>query len=73
MEKSLPWWRRNMGAEGGMHPRLGKERCLERGEEMPAWEGRGENETKNAKEKNETTEKDILVISLSFINEERLF
>lgn len=59
---------------GGMHPRLGKERCLELGEEMPAWEeGRGENETKTEKEKNETTEKDIIVISLSFINEERLF
>jgi hypothetical protein len=41
------------------------ERCLELGEEMPAWEGRGENETKKEKEKNETTEKDIIVISLS--------
>lgn len=62
-----------MGAEGGIHA-LGK-RGVWREEKkcQPAWEEREENETKTEKEKNETTEKDILVISLSFINEERLF
>jgi hypothetical protein len=66
MKKSLPWRRRNdMGAEACIHA-LGKRGVwtLELGEEMPAWEGRGENETKKEKEKNETT-KDIIVISLS--------